>query len=104
MKYFYGILCVLGTLLPYGFFALWLMEHGFNIGLLISEVTQTRIGVFAWLDVIISAIVLLGFVIAEGLRQGMKNLWIPILSTFTVGVSLGLPLFLLMRELHIEKQ
>ncbi|MEO1523167.1 MAG: DUF2834 domain-containing protein, partial [Cyanobacteria bacterium J06633_2] len=61
-------------------------------------------GAFAWLDVIVSAIVLLGFIVTEGTRQGIRKLWISVLGTCTVGVSLGLPLFLLMREIHFEKQ
>jgi len=104
MKYFYGILCVLGILLPYGIFIPWLIEHGANFGLFFFEASHTRIGAFAWLDVIISALVLLGFILFEGKHQGMTHLWIPILGTCLVGVSLGLPLFLLMREFHIEKQ
>jgi hypothetical protein len=104
MKYFYGILCVFGILLPYGVLIPWVIEHGLNIGLLITEASQTRIGLFAWLDVIVSALVVLGFIAIEGSRKGMKRLWIPALGTCTVGVSLGLPLFLLMREMHMEKQ
>lgn len=104
MKYFYAILCVLGIVMPYGALIPWIMEHGLDIQRLFLEAIQTRIGAFAWLDVIVSAVVLLGFILVEGSRQGMKKLWLPMLATFTVGVSLGLPLFLLMRELHIEKQ
>ena len=104
MKYFYGVLCVLGILLPYGVFIPWVAEHGLNVGLLVSEAAQTSIGAFAWLDVIVSAIVLLSFIVMEGTQQGIRKLWIPVLGTCTVGVSLGLPLFLLMREIHFEKQ
>lgn len=104
VKYFYGVLCVLGVLLPYGVFVPWVAEHGLNVGLLVSEAAQTSIGTFAWLDVIVSAIVLLGFIVVEGTRQGIRKLWVPVLGTCTVGVSLGLPLFLLMREIYSEKQ
>jgi hypothetical protein len=34
----------------------------------------------------------------------MSALWAPILSTLLVGVSLGFPLFLYMRELALESQ
>ena len=78
-------------------------ENGFDVGLLLSEAISTRIGIFAWADVLISATVLIGFIIAEGGRQKMRWLWLPILGTCTVGVSIGLPLFLLQRELHIER-
>ncbi len=103
MKYFYGGLCVVGALLPYALFLPWVAAHGLDLRALIAEATATRIGAFAWLDVVISALTLLTFIFVEGRRQGMKRLWIPALATCTIGVSLGLPLFLLMREHHLER-
>ncbi|MES0870848.1 DUF2834 domain-containing protein [Pseudovibrio sp. SCP19] len=103
MKYFYGVLCILGFLLPYGAFMPWLLENGLDLPRLLAEAFAGEISAFAWLDVVVSAVVLTGFIFAEGQRLGMKFLWLPILSVFTVGVSLGLPLFLLLRELHVEK-
>lgn len=101
MKYFYAALCVLGLLLPYGIFVPWVMNNGINIGLLLTEATSTSISAFAWADVIVSALALIGFILFEGKRLKMKMLWLPILGTCTVGVSFGLPLFLLQRELHL---
>ena len=103
MKYLYGILCILGTILPLSQFVPWVTENGLNILLLFSEANFSKISAFAWIDVIISAVVLIAFILVEGKRQNMTKLWLPILSTCSVGVSLGLPLFLLMKELHIEK-
>lgn len=102
MKYFYGILCILGTAFPYASFIPWLVENGFNIGLILSEIRGDQISSFAWRDVFISAIALITFILAEGKYQKMKHLWAPIAGTCLVGVSLGLPLFLLMRQIHIE--
>lgn len=105
MKYVYGILSLLGIVLPYSQLIPWISENGgFNISLFIGEVAQTRIGAFAWMDVIVSAIVLIAFILYEGRRIGLKNTWLPIVGTITVGVSLGLPLFLLLREIHLEKR
>jgi hypothetical protein len=39
----------------------------------------------------------------EGSRLNMKHLWIYIASNLLVGVSLGLPLFLLMRQRKLEE-
>ncbi|MEC0208166.1 DUF2834 domain-containing protein [Paenibacillus ehimensis] len=103
LKYIYGILALLGTILPYSQFIPWIREHGLNLSLLIGEASQTRIGAFAWLDVAVSAVVLIAFIVYEGSRKGMKWLWVPIIGTLTVGVSLGLPLFLLQREIHLER-
>lgn len=72
------------------------------LGLLVREAAATRIGAFAWLDVLISAAALLVFVVAEGRRLKMRYLWLPVLATATVGVSLGLPLFLLQRTFYLN--
>ncbi len=102
MKYFYGVLSVLGALLPYGMFVPWVMENGIDVSLLAAEAASTRIGAFAWLDVLVSGVVLIAFILVEGVRMRMKKLWLPILGTCAIGVSFGLPLFLLQRELHLE--
>ncbi|GAK09161.1 DUF2834 domain-containing protein [Geomicrobium sp. JCM 19038] len=104
MKYFYGVLAVLGTILPYSQLLPWLYSYGFSMSQFFAEMSQSRMGAFAWWDVIISIIVVIGFIIYEGKRKGMKHLWVPIIASFTVGVSLALPLFLLLRQIHIEKQ
>ncbi|MBO6558848.1 MAG: DUF2834 domain-containing protein [Pseudomonadales bacterium] len=94
----------MGVVLPYSQFLPWVMDHGLSPILLVNEIVESRISAFAWLDVVVSAIVLLTFAGVESRRLGMKNLWITWVATLTVGVSLGLPLFLLMREYHLGTQ
>ncbi|PYE47899.1 DUF2834 domain-containing protein [Paenibacillus barcinonensis] len=103
MKYFYGVLSILGIGLPYMEFIPWISDNGFNLTLLLNEASQNGISAFAWLDVLVSAVVLIGFIIYEGKRIGINYRWIPVIGTLTVGVSLGLPLFLLLREIQMEK-
>ena len=79
------------------------MENGLDLPLLIRQAAQLRVGAFAWLDVLVSALVLLGFMIAEGRRLQLRYVWLPVVGTCTVGVSLGLPLFLLLREIRLEQ-
>ena|SRR5690554_1172043 len=104
MKYVYGTLCVLGVVLPYGALLPWLLDNGLSIGAFVSEAGATSIGAMAWLDVLVSAVALLFFIFVESRRLKMAAWWAPALGTFIVGVSLGLPLFLLLRELHLERQ
>jgi hypothetical protein len=40
---------------------------------------------------------------AEASRANVKHLWAPLLVNLAVGVSLGLPLFLYMREAALEQ-
>ena len=103
MKILFGVLAVIGTILPLSQFLPWLYEHGLQLDLLLQEAFQPNIAAFAWLDVIVSAIVVLILIFWEGRRLNMERLWLPALGTCTVGVSLGLPLFLMMRESKIQK-
>lgn len=102
MKFVYLVLCVLGTALPMSLFLPWVFQHGLNISLLFDQAFGNPISAFAWLDVVVSAVVVVMFIIWEGGRIGMRKLWIPITGLFTVGVSLSLPLFLLMHEFHLS--
>jgi hypothetical protein len=46
------------------------------------------------MDVVISALALVAFILIEGTRIGLARRWMPIVATCIVGVWLGLPLFL----------
>lgn len=102
MKYFYGVLCLFGAALPYAALLPWLFENGPNLKAFLEDAASTNIGAAAWLDVVVSAAVLTGFIVVEGRRQHIKRWWLALLGTYLVGVSLGLPLFLLLRELQFE--
>jgi len=102
-RYVYLVLCVVGVLLPYWQFVPWFLDHGLDIPLFVQQLFANRIGAFFGLDVLISSFVLLIFIFAEGGRLGMRRLWVPVIGTLLVGVSLGLPLFLFLRQLHIDK-
>jgi hypothetical protein len=97
-KSLYLGLCVVGTVLPYSQFIPFLRQHGFDVRMFVEQLFATRIAGFFGLDVMVSAVVLWIFVIVEGRRAGINRLWAPIAASFAVGVSLGFPLFLYMRE------
>jgi hypothetical protein len=102
-KRLYLVLCVAGTLLPYSQFVPFVQEHGLDLRVFFEQLFSNRIGGFFGLDVIVSSVVLWALVIIEGRRAGMKHLWAPIAASLAVGVSLGLPLFLYMRERWLER-
>lgn len=103
LRWFYLGAMVAGTLLPLSQFLPWLSTHGLDIPLFVSELFSTRIGGFFGWDVIISALVLIPFILIEGKRLGMERLWMPVAGTFIVGVSCGLPMFLYLREMRLEQ-
>ena len=102
-RHFYLVCCVLGLLLPYSQFVPWLLEHGLNITLFCRELFANRISSFFAIDVIVSAIVLLWFVQSEGKRLRVGLLWLPTVGTLVVGVSFGLPLFLFLIEVTLDR-
>ncbi|MFY0700330.1 MAG: DUF2834 domain-containing protein [Bermanella sp.] len=102
LKTTFLILCVLGALLPLSQFMPWVIENGLDVQLFFKELFSTKIGGFFGMDVIVSAVVLFVFIFAEGKRLQMEKLWLPALATLSVGVSLGLPLFLYLRQVQIE--
>jgi hypothetical protein len=101
-KSLYLVLCVAGTVVPYTQFVPFLREHGLDFRLFFEQLFATHIGGFFGLDVIVSSVVLWALVFIEGRRAGVKHLWAPIAANLAVGVSLGLPLFLYLRELRLE--
>ena len=91
-------LCVAGTVLPLAQLMPFLREHGFAPRPFVEQLFANPVSGFFGLDVIVSSLVLWVLVFVEGKRAGVKHLWIPVAANLAVGVSLGLPLFLYMRE------
>lgn len=100
MQVIYLLFCIAGAALPLSQFIPWLSAHGLDIPLLLQQATAERIAAFAWADVLVSGLVVMVFVIAEGRRLAMPRLWLP-LASLAVGPSLALPLFLWLRERHL---
>ena len=99
----YLILCLAGTILPYSQLFPFLREHGLDTSLLFQQLFANKVSGFFGLDVIVSSLVLWVFVYSEGTRLRMRHLWVYVVANLLVGVSLGLPLFLLMRQSRVDK-
>ncbi len=102
MRNLYLFSSIVGFFLPYAFFLGWLQENGLNVSLFFSTITRENLSLFAWFDVLITALVLIAFVVVEGRRQQVPRIWLPIAGTCLVGPSFGLPLFLYQRHCHLE--
>lgn len=99
-KHLYLLLCLIGIIFPYWELINFFSENGFDFKLFFEQLTANRISRFFVYDVVISAIVLFVFIFQN--KKEIKTYWIPILITFTIGVSAGFPLFLYQRELAKE--
>ena len=94
----YRIFMIAGLVFPGLAFYQFIKEYGLDMGLFVTQMFETHISSFFSLDVIVSAIVLLVFIVTEGKRKSIQRLWAPVAATFLIGVSFGLPMFLYMRE------
>lgn len=94
----YSALCVVGAALPLSRFLPWLAEHGPDAQVFFDELFTNRISsFFAW-DVLVSATVVLAFLALDGGGLPRAHRVLVAVATCSVGVSLGLPLYLLLRE------
>lgn len=104
LRHLYLLLAVIGLILPYSQVVPWLAEHhALNMSIFLRDLFANRISAFFAMDVIVSAVVLISFIQTEGKRLGMRVLWLPTIGTLVVGVSLGFPLFLYLRQLRLDR-
>ena len=101
LRHVYLGLCVLGIVVPYSQFIPWLLQYGLDMDLFMRELFATRIGAFFAFDVVVSALALFVFVFTERTAR-VRHVWLPVVATLVVGVSLGLPLFLYMRQRSLD--
>ena len=102
-RHFYLGLAVLGLLLPNSVFLPWLAAHGLRPDLFVRDLFANGVSSFFGLDVLVSAVVVCGFILIEGRRLRLAHRWIGIVAVCLVGVSLGLPLFLYQRQTYLDR-
>jgi len=86
-------LVVLGIVVPFSAVALFLLDHGPDLPELLDQAVANRISVFAWLDVIVSALVVAVAALSRRFVSTTEGVW-SVVFTCALGVSAGLPLFL----------
>ncbi len=59
---------------------------------------------FVTIDLLAVALAGIVFMVAEGLRLGMRFIWVYVLLAFAVAISVSLPLFLIVRQVHLAKE
>lgn len=98
-KNIYIVLCVLGAVIPMAVFVPFVLENGPNMGLFVREMFATQVASFLSADLMLSSLALWVFIFFEVRKRPIQYWWLAILANLAVGLSLALPLFLLMREL-----
>jgi hypothetical protein len=103
LKHVYLFLSVLSVALTFSQLIPFMKEHGGDMVLLFRQGFETYGAGFLTMDLLGVALAATVFIVVEGRRLKMRKLWLPIVSIFAVGISLALPMFLYMREIHLER-
>ncbi len=97
-KIIYLLLALLGTIVPISHFISFIMEKGLDYKLFLNHMFLNDISSFFSDNVLISALVLLVFVILENIKEPIRFSWLALIGTCFIGISFGLPFFLFLRE------
>lgn len=94
----YLLLLILGTALPFAQFLPWLRRHGLDLARFREELFANRIsGFFGW-DVLVAVPTLIVLILADReLRPAQRAIAV---AGSLLGTSVGLPLYLFLREGH----
>ncbi|MEC9342683.1 MAG: DUF2834 domain-containing protein [Pseudomonadota bacterium] len=91
-------LAIVGTVVPWMFFSRFIGENGLDLVGFVAQPFAANASAGFAADLIISAIVFLVWSSADARQRRVRNWWITIPAVALVGLSLALPLYLLMRE------
>ena len=104
LRHIYFLLLILGIALPYWQITPWFLENGLNVRQFLAELFANPVSGSFGMDIFVSTTVLLIFALFETVRLKMSKLifiW-AFLGTFGAGVSCDFPLFLYLRQRHID--
>lgn len=98
MKRFYLVMAVVGTVVPWVFFAQFLAAEGLDLPLFAQSLfINGAAGGFS-ADLLITALVFWVWAYGDARKNGVTRWWVIVPTTMTVGLSLALPLYLWLRE------
>ena len=105
LKWVYFLLAILGDILPTLANIEFVKSYGpaFDIQLFIELANNNPASQSLSRDLLIGSSAVFVWIISESNRLKMKNLWVVILTTFTIAFAFSAPLFLYLRELRIEE-
>jgi hypothetical protein len=71
---------------------------------LFDDLVENGATTFTAIDLLAVAVVGLVFMVVEGRRLGMRFLWVYVVLTFAVAISVALPVFLIARQVCLAGQ
>lgn len=104
LRHFYLLMAFVGGLVPFNSFLSFLVSYGPDTDEFGEQMFASPVSAFFSWDVLLASVVLIVFIVVEGRRRRMRYLWMYILFSLFVGISLALPAFLYGRQLKLERQ
>lgn len=102
---FYAALAIAGAMVPWYFNIRFMVEsgelitlHGLLIGGFVTSLTSSLTS-----DFLIGGTAVLVWMVVEARRLGMRHWWLYLVATFLIAFAFACPLFLLMRERHLQR-
>ena len=105
LKWVYLFLAILGAIFPTLANIEFARSYGpsFDIQLFIELANNNPASRSLSRDLFIGSTAIFVWIISESKRLEIRNLWVVILTTFTIAFAFSAPLFLFLRELRIEE-
>jgi len=98
MRWFYLVMMVIGTVVPWVFFGGFFAAEGPDLPLFLASLFPNGAASGFTVDVLLSIVVFLVWSATDAQRTGVRRWWLVIPATCLVGLSLSLPLYLYLRE------
>lgn len=96
-------LAIVGIALPMSQFIPASLDGSFSVGAMLSEMTATATLRGVSFDFMVTALTGIVFGVIEAVRLKIRSAWVPLVGSVLIGFSFGLPCFLLLRELALER-
>ena len=91
-----NISCLLGLAIPHSVLALFILQHGPDLTLLIEQIVASPGSIFFALDVILCALFIIGLSITD-VTIGNRRIYV-IAAALLVGPSCAIPLYYRLRQ------
>lgn len=98
IRHFYLTAAVIGTVVPWLFFGQFFSQQGFDIPLFLGSLFANAPASGFTADVLISIAIFWVWSWRDAAQHNVTRWWLVLPSSFCVGLSLALPLYLYLRE------
>lgn len=98
VRFIYLIAAIIGTILPWWFFAGFIAEHGLDVPLFVNQLFANDPASGFTADILISVAVFAIWSFLDARTHGVRRWWVVIPACLLVGLSLALPLYLYLRS------